>query len=130
MEYELDIDPYPGMPFEEFSKEQAKEYFEWYMSRIGHRIQVLEQYVRWEGFEIAFDYSPDSLVPLWECFFAVHGAQTLLDYKGRILIDMSIVFLSKKISPRYGGREKRRNQKRAGIRVLRVSETTRLYIWR
>lgn len=68
MEYEPDIGPYPWTPFEEFSREQAKEYLEWHMSRIDHRIQVLEQYGRWEGFEIAFDHSPDSLVPLWEWY--------------------------------------------------------------
>ena len=68
MEYELDISPYARIPFDEFSREQAKEYFEWHMSRLDHRIQVLEQYVRWEGFEIAFDYSPESLILLWEWY--------------------------------------------------------------
>lgn len=38
------------------------------MSQIDHRIQVLKQYIRGENFSVEFDYSPESLIPLWEWY--------------------------------------------------------------
>ena len=57
----------------------------------------------------------------------VYGHQT----RPHILTYMSIVvFLNlKSFSPRYGGRKKRRNQKRAENRALRVSETALFQKW-
>lgn len=68
MKYELWYEPYIGVPFEEFSKEQAEEYFQCHMSQVDHRIEVLARYVKKEGFKIEFDYSPESLIPLWEWY--------------------------------------------------------------
>ena len=44
MKYELWYEPYIGVPFEEFSKEQAEEYFQCHMSQVDHRIEVLARY--------------------------------------------------------------------------------------
>lgn len=69
MEYELMIPPIDAkLPFKEFSKAQAKEYFQWHISQIDHRIQVLDQYIREEGWKIEFDYSPESLISLWDWY--------------------------------------------------------------
>ena len=68
MDYELAVEPYLKVPFEEFSKEQAEGYFQWHMSQIDHRIQVLKQYIRGENFSVEFDYSPESLIPLLEWY--------------------------------------------------------------
>lgn len=69
MEYELMMPPVDAkLPFEEFSKKQAKEYFQWHMEQIEHRISVLEQYIKKESGEMVFDYSPESLIPLWDWY--------------------------------------------------------------
>lgn len=56
------------VPYEEYSKEQAEEHFQWFITRIEHRIQVLDLYIKKEGEEIEFDYTPESLIPLWRWY--------------------------------------------------------------
>ncbi len=88
MEYELMVPPVDAkLPFREFSKTQAKEYFQWHMSQIDHRIRVLEQYILEDGGKVIFDYSPESLVPLWEWYedHIVVEKKTKKEYKREVL---------------------------------------------
>ena len=68
MEYEYMISPVKNYDFFEFTKEEAKIYFNWYMEEKGHRIEMLEKYVHNAGVDIDFDYSPESLIPLWRWY--------------------------------------------------------------
>ena len=68
MEYEYMIPPVKNYDFFEFTKEDAKIYFNWYMEEKGHRIEMLEEYVHNAGVDIDFDYSPESLIPLWRWY--------------------------------------------------------------
>ena len=55
--------------FFELTPKQAKEYFLWYTSEIPNRIALLWEYVKQERPETEpFDYSPESLLPLWEWY--------------------------------------------------------------
>ena len=68
MEYEYMIPPVKNYDFFEFTKEEAEIYFNWYMEEKGHRIEMLEKYVHNAGVDIDFDYSPESLIPLWRWY--------------------------------------------------------------
>ncbi len=68
MEYELMIPPFKHQGFAELNGKQAKEYFQWYIRQIDHRIEVLNKYLLNQGEKIDFDYSPESLIPLWEWY--------------------------------------------------------------
>lgn len=55
--------------FFELTPKQAKEYFLWYTSEIPNRIALLLEYMKQERPETEpFDYSPESLLPLWEWY--------------------------------------------------------------
>ena len=55
--------------FFELTPKQAKEYFLWYTSEIPNRIALLWEYMKQECPETEpFDYSPESLIPLWEWY--------------------------------------------------------------
>ncbi len=55
--------------FFELTPKQAKEYFLWYTSEIPNRIALLWEYMKHECPETEpFDYSPESLLPLWEWY--------------------------------------------------------------
>jgi len=55
--------------FFELTPKQAKEYFKWYMEEIPHRLTLLWNYIYQDCPEIkAFDYSPESLIPIWEWY--------------------------------------------------------------
>lgn len=55
--------------FFELTPKQAKEYFLWYMNEIPNRIALLWEYMKQEHPETEpFDYSPESLISLWEWY--------------------------------------------------------------
>lgn len=55
--------------FFELTPKQAKEYFLWYTSEIPNRTALLWEYIKQERPETEpFDYSPESLLPLWEWY--------------------------------------------------------------
>ena len=55
--------------FFELTAKQAKQYFEWYMDEISHRITLLWNCMHQDCPEIKeFDYSPESLIPVWEWY--------------------------------------------------------------
>lgn len=68
MNYEMMIPPFEIIRFKDMNKVQAKEYFEWYMSQKENRINVLKNYIKDDGGDIVFDYTVDSLIPLWEWY--------------------------------------------------------------
>lgn len=53
-------------PFEEFTKQETQEYFDWYISKIPERVQYLSTY---SG--VILDYSLDSLVNIWVWFIKI-----------------------------------------------------------
>lgn len=69
MEYELMIPPKEVGDFWKFSKEDAKEHFEWYISQIPFRLKQLEEFLNNEcDTNLTLNYEPSSLIPLWEWF--------------------------------------------------------------
>lgn len=55
--------------FFELTAKQAREYFNWYMEQIPYRLAQLWKYIKQEHPETEpFDYSPESLCPLWEWY--------------------------------------------------------------
>lgn len=60
------FDPYA---FFELTPRRAKEYFLWYEQQFSGRIAMLWEYMKQERPESQpFDYSPESLLPLWEWY--------------------------------------------------------------
>lgn len=68
MQYELMIPPFKHNGFRELNKKQAEEYFQWYVGQISVRMEMLNNYLKEEGEKINLDYSPGSLIPLWEWY--------------------------------------------------------------
>ena len=55
--------------FFELTARQTKEYFNWYMEQNPYRLSQLWEYMKRERPEMEpFDYSPESLLPLWEWY--------------------------------------------------------------
>ncbi|WP_339298305.1 hypothetical protein MKY92_27515 [Paenibacillus sp. FSL R5-0623] len=50
------------------SRTEAKEYYEWFLSIIPRRIELLQEYVELSGSHVQLDFSQDSLISLWEWF--------------------------------------------------------------
>ena len=60
------FDPYA---FFELTPKRAKEYFLWFEQQISDRITLLWEYMKQERPDSQpFDYSPESLLPLWEWY--------------------------------------------------------------
>lgn len=68
MSYEMLIPPFKRVEFSKMNKEQAKEYFEWYISQIDKRIDLLFDAVKKDGVAAKFDYSKESLIDLWSWY--------------------------------------------------------------
>ncbi|MEG0282882.1 MAG: hypothetical protein RR662_06860, partial [Clostridia bacterium] len=49
-----------------FTKKEAQIYFEWFVSEIPHRLEVLQEYISRDNPDLKLDFSEESLVPLWE----------------------------------------------------------------
>ncbi|GFI58921.1 hypothetical protein IMSAG025_02385 [Muribaculaceae bacterium] len=55
--------------FFELTPKRAKEYFLWFKNEIPNRITMLWEYMKEERPESQpFDYSPESLIPLWDWY--------------------------------------------------------------
>ena len=68
MEYEYMVSPIGSYDFANFTAKEAKEYFEWFMGEREKRVHILSEYIKSEGEEMEFDYTPESLIPLWTWF--------------------------------------------------------------
>lgn len=68
MKYEMMIPPFDRVEFIDMNKKQAQEYFEWYIGQIDYRISLLLNNIKEDGIDTNFDYSIESLIPLWEWY--------------------------------------------------------------
>lgn len=68
MEYEMMIPPFKYGKFADMKKKETQQYFEWYISQIQNRIEILKKHMEKDNFKSILDYSVDSLIPLWEWY--------------------------------------------------------------
>jgi len=57
-------------PFEEFTLNEAENYFNWHMSNLVERVLYLKKYSK-----VQLDYSVNSLIDIWAWFLKVAGAE-------------------------------------------------------
>ncbi|MEN6371782.1 MAG: hypothetical protein ABFD64_07185 [Armatimonadota bacterium] len=69
MIYPMMVPPFELSSFDDMTKKQAQEHFDWYISCIPERVKLLEELFNEDmKCNIKFDYSIESLEPLWRCF--------------------------------------------------------------
>ena len=68
MQYEMMIPPFESVEFRDMNKKQAQEYFDWYIGQADYRVNLLLNAVKEDGIDADFDYSVESLIPLWEWY--------------------------------------------------------------
>ncbi len=68
MQYKMMIPPFKTVKFWEMNKKQAEEYFEWFISQIDYRISLILNAAMEDGIDYCFDYSVESLIPLWDWY--------------------------------------------------------------
>ena len=68
MNYEMMIPPFERVDFQDMNKKQAKEYFDWYLSQIDYRISLLLTAIQEDGIKDDFNYSVESLIPIWKWY--------------------------------------------------------------
>ena len=51
-----------------FTKKEAEQYFRWYLEQREERIEYLQNLVYQEREDISFDFTPESLIKLWEWY--------------------------------------------------------------
>lgn len=86
MNYEKMIPPFKMVDFCEMTKKQAQVFFDWYISQIDYRISILLETVKKDGIKYDFDFSVESLIPLWEWYEEKISLRNLSDkeYETRI----------------------------------------------
>lgn len=67
MEYPWMAPSFEMKPFEEMNKKEAKQHFDWYISQIPERIEVLKELTE---HKISLDYSKESLIPLFAWYLS------------------------------------------------------------
>lgn len=68
-EYSLMETPFEYIPPNERNKKQTKQYFDWFLTQIDTRIEILQNYIdKTSTKKIVLDKSPESLIDLWEWF--------------------------------------------------------------
>lgn len=67
MNYPWVAPPFEMKSFEEMNKKEAKQFFDWYISQIPSRIEVLKELTE---HKIPLDYSKESLVPLFSWYLS------------------------------------------------------------
>ena len=68
MNREITSPPHDNLSFKEMNKKQAEEYFEWYVSQIPLKIELLEEIAASDGVKTVFDFTPESLNILSETY--------------------------------------------------------------
>lgn len=68
MRYQTIVLPFAFHNFDELNKKQAEKFFQWYTGQINNRIDILKKYIDCEVDGILLDFSPQSLIPLWEWY--------------------------------------------------------------
>lgn len=64
-EYPWEAPPFEMKAFDDMSKKEAKQFFDWYVSQIPERIKVLEEVT--EGY-VTLDFTKESLIDLFPGF--------------------------------------------------------------
>lgn len=106
--------------FFELTPKQAKEYFLWYKSEIPNRIALLWEYMKQERPEMEpFDYSPESLIPLWEWYETKieQVPMTAKEIESRV-----------RIFPKYLESEIRKNTKKFTDKTLSLALDISIYL--
>lgn len=106
--------------FFELTPKQAKEYFLWYKSEIPNRIALLLEYMKQEHPEAEpFDYSPESLIPLWEWYETKieQVPMTAKEIESRV-----------RIFPKYLESEIRKNTKKFTDKTLSLALDISIYL--
>ena len=75
--------------FDELNKQQAKEYFEWYIEQKGDRLGLLQKILSDSCSGIVLDYSSKTMVDIWKW------------YEGRISLDEKNEFKLESEKKRY-----------------------------
>jgi hypothetical protein len=65
------VAPFPVKPFDQMTKKEAKQYFDWYVGQMDERISILKRVFKETGGEGDLDGTPDSLTPLWNWFVKI-----------------------------------------------------------
>ena len=62
-------------PLEDLTPQEAKAYFEWYVSHVDERAEYVRQKVirKLKIRDEAMDYSMESMIPLWKWFLGILG---------------------------------------------------------
>lgn len=68
IDYDFMAEPFEHKDFEQMNRKEAGEYFDWFMGQIDNRIEYMKKCIAEEGAPFNADYSPESLIPLWEWF--------------------------------------------------------------
>lgn len=68
MEYNIMMPPFEHVDFVDMKKKEAQQYFEWYTSQVQNRINYLKKLLEEDGIVDILDYSPASLISLWEWY--------------------------------------------------------------
>ena len=68
MEYEMMIPPFEHCEFSQMNKREAQFYFDWFISQVEHRINILNRYIISEDEDMVLDFSIESLIPLWKWY--------------------------------------------------------------
>ena len=68
MDYEGIKPPFELEYFCKMNKEQAMQYFEWFMETKEERFRVLQEYICIDTDKVILDKTPESLIGLWEWF--------------------------------------------------------------
>lgn len=106
--------------FFELTPKQAKEYFLWYKSEIPNRIALLWEYMKQERPEAeSFDYSPESLIPLWEWY------ETKIE---QVPMTAKEVESRVRIFPKYLESEIRKNTKKFTDKTLSLALDISIYL--
>jgi hypothetical protein len=67
-QYPKMVAPFPVKPFDQMTKKEAKQYFDWYVGQMDVRIGLLKGIYKDSGGEGELDETPESLTPLWNWF--------------------------------------------------------------
>ncbi len=66
--YKMMIPPFRISDFSKLTPGEAKEHFEWFIGEVPKRIEYLKELLSNDGIEDILDYTPESLIPLWDWY--------------------------------------------------------------
>ncbi|MCL2858774.1 MAG: hypothetical protein FWF42_03690 [Streptococcaceae bacterium] len=90
IDYRLMVPPIEFNDYKDLNKKEAEIYFQWYISEIDKRISQLEKIVHVDDNSIQFDFSPESLIPLWGWY----EGKIMLEKKTKEEMEQEILFHS------------------------------------